>query len=132
MRQEHMKRKKDEYAKAETTLKNQARRLKEHLIYAMTVNGFEKFTGNEFKCWVQYSESVEMKYSEPGANHKIHYPDLVQTTYAWKKNDIKRILKTDIEKLETESEKVMAVKVREFASIAKTPSVRFSVMKEVI
>lgn len=130
MRQEHMKRKKDEYAKAEATLKNQARRLKEHLVYAMQTNGFEKFTGNEYKCWVQYSESVELKLSEPGPHHKIHFPSLIKTTYEWKKTDIKRILKTDIEKLESESDKAMAEKVREFASIARTPGVRFSVLKD--
>ena len=130
LRQEHMKRKKDEYAKAEATLKNQAKRLKEHLVYAMQANGFEKFSGHEYKCWVQYSESVELKLTEPGAHHKIHFPSLVKTTYEWKKNDIRRILKADIEKIQSESDRAMAEKVREFATIAKTPGVRFSVLKD--
>lgn len=131
MRQEHMKRKKDEYAKAETTLKNQARRLKEHLVYAMQANGFEKFTGNEYKCWVQYSESVELKLTEPGPHHKMHFPNLIKTTYEWKKNDIKRILKTSIEQLESEADRAIAEELRKVASIVKNPSIRFSVMKDV-
>ena len=131
LRREHMTLKKQEYAKAEKTLDNQIRRLKEHLVYAMTANGFEKFTGNEYKCWVQYSESVELKLTEPGPHHKIHFPSLIKTTYAWKKDDIKRMLKADIASLD-EKDRATAEELRQVARIAKNPSIRFSVMKDVI
>jgi hypothetical protein len=126
-----MNQKKQEYAKAEKTLENQIRRLKEHLVYAMTANGFEKFTGNEYKCWVQYSESVELKLTEPGPHHKMHFPSLIKTTYAWKKDDIKRMLKADMASL-AEKDRATAEELRQVASIVKNPSVRFSVMKDVI
>jgi hypothetical protein len=131
MRRDHMNQKKQEYAKAEKTLENQIRRLKEHLVYAMTANGFEKFTGNEYKCWVQYSESVELKLTEPGPHHKMHFPSLIKTTYAWKKDDIKRMLKADMASL-AEKDRATAEELRQVASIVKNPSVRFSVMKDVI
>lgn len=125
-----MDRKETEYASAKSTLKRQLKRLKEHLAFALINNGFEKFTGNQYKCWVQYSESVDLKLSEPGAHHKIHFPNLIKTTYEWKKTDIKRILKLDPEKIEDASDRQLAEKVREFASIAKRPGVRFSVLKD--
>jgi glutamyl-tRNA reductase len=129
LRRESMKRKREEYAKAEKTLENQIKRLKEHLIYAMQANGFEKFSGNEYKCWVQYSESVKLSLSEPNAQLKIHYPDLIKTSYEWKLTPIKQILKKDPASLD-ESDRSLAEKVREFATITKTPSVRFSVLKD--
>lgn len=127
---EELKRKENEYKTARKSVESQRERLMGHLMYALETNGFEKFTGHQYKVRLQYSEFVDLKLSEPGAHHKIHFPDLIKTTYEWRKSDIKRLLKTDVEKLDSEADKTMAEKVREFASIGKRPGIRFSVLKD--
>jgi len=125
---DELKRKENEYKTARKTIDNQRERLESHLMFAMENNGFEKFVGHQYKVRMQYSEYVDLKLSEPAAHHSIHFHDLIKTTYEWKKTDIKRILKSAPE---SETDKAMAEKVREFASIAKRPGIRFSVLKDI-
>lgn len=127
---EELKKKENEYKAARRTIENQRERLMGHMMYALETNGFDQFTGHQYKVRVQHSEYVDLKFTEPGAHHKIHFTDLVKTTYEWKKSDIKRILKTDIEKIQDEADRELAEKVREIASIAKRPGIRFSVLKD--
>ncbi len=89
-----LKKREDEYAKARRAIQSQVKRIKEHLLFALQSNHFEKFTGFEYVVSQQKAPpSVSLKVSEPTISHAIHFAEFVRTSYDWDKIAIKAALK---------------------------------------
>lgn len=94
LQSEYLLAREQEFAAAKTSVKKNVARLKEHLIFALQANQFEKFTGHEYVVrQAKAAPSLDIKASEPTLSHAIKYPDYVRTSYNWDKKSLLEALK---------------------------------------
>lgn len=114
-----LEKRREEIQKSLQVINNNIKRIKEHLIYALRSNGFEKFTGHEYVVSVRKAApAVEVK-AEPTVAMKIKYPDYIKTKYEWDKTALKEAVKRGDDP-----------ELAELAGLRETFYPKFSIVKE--
>jgi hypothetical protein len=109
-----------EYATAKKTIQSNIKSIREHLVFAMVANGFEKFTGNQYAVTMQKSKgAVHLKQGDPDIYKAMQYSDFVRTDYSWDKSAIQKALSEG------------NAQVSEVAELRVNTFPKFSVLKEV-
>ena len=124
-----LKSKENEYRTARQSIEKQIDRLMSNMTKAMVDNGFEMFTGNQYKGSIRYYDSVAMQVAKPEDRHAIEFPELVRTTYSWNKKEITPLLKGKFPK-EDKDRSELADKAKLIGKIESKPKVQFSVLKD--
>ena len=93
-----------EFSDMEKSVRNNRKRLLDHMTYVMQRNGFEQFTGNRYQVRLQKSKpSVEVK-AQASAVYKIHFPEMIKTEHSWDKSKLFEALKSGDEKVKNVAE----------------------------
>lgn len=108
-----------EYAAAKKQVQNAQKRIKEHLVFVLQNNGFEKFTGHEYTVSLRKARPSVIIKADANASLKMKFRDLIETKYEWKKSAVYDLLS-----------KGENPDLEEFASIKESVHARFAVNKE--